>query len=181
MLKIDDAMWNEINKKILDYCHEIDRRGAALLYALPFFGAIILAAAYWGIPETKVPALIVLVLMIFAVFKIYHSRQKLQKKNILLLRAAIKEKKEIRVSHSDRSDSVSHDFLLEEPEAIFLNKAGEMSPAPLPGVKKYKTTKSLFDLLKEGCEIWAAVRPHDNGIYFVIDDNGTLKPDGFLS
>jgi hypothetical protein len=40
----------------------------------------------------------------------------------------------------------------------------------------FSTTEGVFNFLTEGDEIWAAVMPHDNSVYFVVDYTGTLHP-----
>ena len=176
MLKIDEAQWKGINATILKAWHNTERRGAALLLAAPFFGLPLLAAAYWGIPQTQVPAYIVAVVLTGVMVYLLNGMKQLKKRDVLWIRAVLQKKKETRVSHTNGPDSVSHHLTLEAAEALSLSRTGTLSPKALPIDGIYSTTEEVFNHLTEGDEIWAAVMPHDNAVYFIVDETGTLHP-----
>ncbi len=176
MLKIDEVQWKGINSTILNAWRNTERRGNALLLAALFFGLPLLAAAYWGIPQTHVPAYGVAVVLTGAIVYLLNGIKRLKKRDVLWIRATLRKKKETRVSHTDGPDSVSHHLTLEAAEALILSRTGTLSPEALPIDGIYSTTEEVFNHLTEGDEIWAAVMPHDNAVYFVVDETGTLHP-----
>ena len=80
MLKIDEAQWDKISPTILNAWRNTERRGMALLFAAPFFSLPLLAAAYWAIPQTKVPAYIVAVVLTGAMLYLLNGMKRLRKK-----------------------------------------------------------------------------------------------------
>lgn len=176
MLKIDETQWKGINATILNAWRNTERRGTALLFAAPVFGLPFLAAAYWGIPQTQVPAYIVAVVLTGAMVYLLNGMKRLKKRDVLWIRAILQKKQETRVSHTNDPDSVSHHLTLKAAEALTLSRTGTLSPKALPIDEIYSTTEAVFNHLTVGDEIWAAVMPHDNAVYFIVDETGTLHP-----
>lgn len=175
---IDHSQWAGINRTVLAAWSNTERGGKALLFAVPFFGLPLLATAYWAIPQTHVPAYIVAAVFAGAMLYLLNGLKRLKERNVLWLRAIVLKKKETRVSHpeSPDRDSVSYHLTLKAAEALALSRSGLMAREAIPDDGVFSTTEGVFKHLAAGDEIWAAVMPHDNSVYFMVDATGTLHP-----
>ena len=81
--------WDHITPVLLEAWAAAERRGGQLLFVLPVFGVPLLAAAYWGIPETPVPALIVLAVLGMSLLYLSAGRRRLRRGRVQWLRGRV--------------------------------------------------------------------------------------------
>lgn len=164
--------WSAITPTVVDAWKATERRGAQLLFVIPFFGAPLLAAAYWGVPQTPVPALVVAAAMALAFLYVSVGRERLRTRNVLWLRSRITAKR-IHQSTDSTSRQVArrHYLTLDVQEALALTRTGELVPADAPGAE-HSTTTEIYERVGQNDIVWAAVMPHDGAIYFVVTGDG---------
>mgnify|MGYP003449982407 FL=1 len=170
----DAPNWDAITPTVLQAWKETERRGAQLLFVIPFFGLPLLAAAYFAIPASAVPALVGLGMLVLSLAYVGVGRRRLLTQNVLWIRGGIVDKRIHQSTESSaRQVGRRHYLTLEPREARALTRSGQFVVAEAPRGERATTTE-IYDRVGVGDEVWAAVMPHDRAIYFVVAADGVL-------
>ncbi len=169
---------DKLREAVLPAWADVERRGAQLLLVVPLFGGILLAGAFFAVPETPVPTLIVLAAIMLALFYLTRARQRLQKLPVLLLRARVRRKKMHQSTDSSTHIvSVRHYLELVVDREFHFSRQGQLVEAPVQDDRpKLNTSTEIYGHVSEGDEIAVIVMPHDGAIYFIFDQEGRFFP-----
>ena len=178
MIDKRDFPLETLRATVLPAWADVERRGAQLLLVVPVFGGILLAGAFFAIPETPVPALIVLAAIVLSLLYLTGARRRLQKLPVLLLSARVR-RKHLHQS-TDRTTHVEtrrHHLELDVYRVSHLSRQGQLTEASVQEQRpKLSTSTEIYGQVAEGDEITAIVMPHDGAIYFMLDKDGRLFP-----
>ncbi len=169
---------DELCAAVLPAWADVERRGAQLLLVVPLFGGVLLAGAYFGVPETPVPTFIVLAAISFALLYLARARQRLQKLPVWVLGASVRRKHMHQSTHSTtRTVTRRHYLELDVAREFRLSRRGQLTEASVRDRRpKLSTSTEIYGHVLEGDEIAAIVMPHDGAIYFIFDKDGRLFP-----
>jgi hypothetical protein len=175
MAPTDRSSWDHITPIILEAWAAAERRGSQLLFVLPIFGVPLLAAAYWGIPSTPVPALIVLAVLGMSLAYLSAGRRRLRRGHVQWLRGRVAGKRVFQSTHATtREVSRQHFITLDADQALTLSRDGELRAHPAPPPGEFKATVTIHDGVAIDDSLWVAVMPHDGAIYFAVTGEGAL-------
>ena len=147
-----------------------------LLFVLPFFGLPMIAAAYFGVRETPAVAAIAAALFVAGMGYLLLARRRLRTRHMRWMRAVVREKQMHQVtSTSARVVSRRHYLVLHVVEALSLGRDGVLEPE-LEKDGRFSTTTAIYEAVSAEQELWFALMPHDQAIYFMVDSQGALVP-----
>jgi hypothetical protein len=157
----------------------VERRGDQLLFVAPIFGLPLCAAAYFLVPDTPIPAAVLLVALLGALGYLWRGQRRLRAQPAALIRATVKKKRVHQTTdRATRKESRWYSFVLEVEHGSGLSREGSvtMRPSWLDAEPRLSVTQEIYEHCQEGEKIVAVAMPHDRGIYALLDSSGELFP-----
>ncbi len=173
----DDLNWDVIRASVLPVWEDSERRGAALLFAIPVFGTILLLGTFFTISQTIVPTLIVIVAAAMATIYVVLGRRRLRNGRARIVRGNLVKKYVHTSTSSSQNHSIRHYFRIKIEKVWELARSGEVEEATVNGeTEDFQTTTEIYEKAAQGENLSVVAMPHDGAIYFLIRPQGGILP-----